>query len=159
MHIHTQTFVGKHKYLVKSALSVHLSVNMPACLPVWSQFSDKFTNWFFCFWHECKILYELKPDLNQFSKKVFGGPVFEKKRAKMVLKRRFVASFENFYCYIFLKFIKNERQYCCWYFSASLVSDKIPVLELWVKMLLLYQIVGFVKGRYLMSKCDMKLTF
>ena len=159
MHIHTQAFVGKHKDLVKSALSVHLSVNMPACLPVWSQFSEKFTHWFFCFWHECKILYQVKRDLAQFSKKVLGGSVFEKKGAIMVLKRSFVASFESFYCYIFLKFIKIERPYCCWYFSTSLVSDKIPVLELWVKMLLLYQIVGFVKGQYLMSKCEIKLTF
>ena len=59
----------------------------------------------------------------------------------MVIKRRFVAVFQNFYCYIFLKFIKNERRYCCRYFRVNLVSDKIPVLELWVKILLVHQIV------------------
>ena len=77
----------------------------------------------------------------------------------MVLQRRFVAIFENFYCYFFLKFIKNERPCSCSYFSVSLLSEKVPVLELWIKMLLVYQIVGFFKGRYLMSKCEMKLTF
>ena len=77
----------------------------------------------------------------------------------MVLQRRLVVIFESFYCYIFLKFIKNKRPYSCSYFSVSLVAEKVPVLELWIKVLLVYQIVGFFKGRYLMNKCEMKLTF
>ena len=100
-------------------------------------------------------------NLNSFNffKKIFGGLVFEKKRALMAPRRRFDPIYWIFYRYIFLKFIKNEGPCCCWCFSASLVSEKILVLQLRVKMLVIYQIVGFFKERYLLSKSEMKLTF
>ena len=77
----------------------------------------------------------------------------------MAPRRRFDPIYWILYRYIFLKFIKNEGPCCCWCFSASLVSEKILALELRVKMLVIYQIVGFFKEKYLLSKSEMKLTF
>ena len=72
----------------------------------------------------------LKADRAQFSKKIFVGPISGKKRVRPTLKLYFDAIFENLHHYNFLKLIKNERPYYCWYFSASHISGKIDSIKL-----------------------------
>ena len=80
-------------------------------------FQQKWLISYFCFSKNCLRL---------------TGPNFLRKclSVKPTLKLYFDAIFENLYHYNFLKLMKNERPYYCWYFRAGHISGKIESIKL-----------------------------